>query len=205
MSAPTGVRGIGWLRPLVAASALLGAGAAARAEGEGAGASPYGDLGQAFITLAIFGGLLWILGKYAWKPVIGQLQRREKEIGERIADSERRSREAKELEAHYRERLDRAEAEARQVLAKSLEEASRAREEMLLAAREEGNKALETAREEIEQFKRAALEELQRATARLAVDIASEIIRDELSPEKQQELMDESLARIRGGAGRSAT
>ncbi len=189
----------GTARAILAAAGVLCAAAATAAAEEPAG-SPYGDLGQAFIALAVFAVILVILGKYAWKPVIGQLQRREEEIGARLRDSERREQEAKELEAEYRARLDRAETEAKQVLAQSLEEAAKAREEMLAAAREEGSRSIEAAKEEIEQFKRSALEDLQQSTANLAVEIAGELLHEELNPPKQKQLMERSLARIRSRA-----
>ena len=73
---------------------------------------------------------------------------------------------------------------------------------MLAAAREEANRSIEAAKNEIERFKQAALEDLQQAMAGLAVDIASEIIREELSAEKQHKLIDKSLERIRDRAAR---
>lgn len=186
---------------LLAAALLLVAAGPALAEGEQPGnaaqGQPYGDLGQALLILAVFGGLLFILGKYAWKPIIAQIQRREKEIGEQVQDAERRNRKAKELEAEYQARLDRAEAEAKQLLAKSLEEANKAREELLASARDEGSRTIEAAKAEIEVYKKAALEELRRATANLAVNIAGEIIQEKLSPEKQEELLEQSISRIR--------
>lgn len=176
---------------------LLAAAPALAEDGHVEIGSPYGDMGQAFMILAVFGGLMFVLGKYAWKPIIGQLQRREKEIGEKLQDTERRNREAKELEAHYHARLDRADAESKQLLSKSLEEAAKAREELLAAAREEGSRTIEVAKTEIGMFKKAAIEELQQATANMAVSIAGEIIQDQLSPEKQEELVEQSLTRIR--------
>jgi F-type H+-transporting ATPase subunit b len=187
--------------PVIAAAAvLLCAGGSAWAEGQKG--TPYGDLGQALTLLVIFGLVLLVLGRFAWKPVLSQLQRREQEISERLRDSERREREAKDLEAHHRARLARAESEAKQVLAKGLEEAAQAREEMLAAAREEGSKSIEAARTEIDRFKKAALEDLQQATASLAVEIAGQIIREELSAEKQAAMADRSLQRIRERAAR---
>lgn len=184
-----------------AAAWLLAAAPALAEDGPAEKSSPYyGDLGQAFMILAVFAGLMFILGKYAWKPIIGQLQRREKEIGEKLQDTERRNRESKELEAHYHARLDRADAEAKQLLAKSLEEAAKAREELLAAARDEGSHTIEAAKDEIELFKQAAIEELQQATAKMAVSIAREIIQDQLSPAKQEELVEQSLRRIRARA-----
>jgi F-type H+-transporting ATPase subunit b len=176
---------------------LLAAAPARAAQDQAEKGQPYGDLGQALMILFVFGGLLLILGKYAWKPIIGQLQRREKDITERIQDTERRNREAKELEAHYKASLDRAEAEAKQILARNLEEAARAREDLLAAARQEGNRTIEAAKAEIEMFKKAAIEELQQATAGMAVSIAGEILQRQLTPEMQEKLVEQSLTRIR--------
>jgi len=191
----------GWPGRLCAAAAILLFEQIALAEpgGEGHGVQgkPYGDLGQALMILLVFAGLLFILGKYAWKPIIAQIQRREKEIGEQVQDTERRNRQAKELEAHYRSQLDRAEAEAKQMLAKSLEEAAKTREELLASARDEGNRTIEAAKAEIEVYKKAALDELRQATANMAVNIAGEIIQEKLSPEKQEQLVEESISRIR--------
>jgi F-type H+-transporting ATPase subunit b len=181
---------------------LLAAAPARAAQDQAETGQPYGDLGQAFMILLVFAGLLLILGKYAWKPIIGQLQRREKDITERIQDTERRNREAKELEAHYKASLDRADAEAKQILARNLEEAARAREDLLAAARQEGNRTIEAAKAEIEMFKKAAIEELQQATAGMAVSIAGEILQRQLTPEMQEKLVEQSLTRIRASTER---
>ncbi len=194
--------GCGVLRRTTGGAVVLCVAASAAAAGETG--SRTGDLGQAVVALLVFAGVLFILGRFAWKPVIAQLKRREEEIVDRLRDSERREREAQELEASHRARLDRAEAEAKQILAKSLEEAAQAREEMLAAARDQGAKTIKGAKAEIEQFKETALADLQQAMAGLAVDIAGEIIREELSPDKQHDLIEASLERIRNRAERDA-
>ena len=186
---------------LLVAAVLLLTAAPALAGGEppehAAQGKPYGDLGQALMILAVFAGLLFILAKYAWKPIIAQINRREKEIGEQIQDAERRNRKAKELEAEYQARLERADAEAKQLLVKATEEANKAREDLLASARDEGGKTIEAAKEEIEVYKKAALEELRQATANMAVNIAGEIIQEKMSPEKQEKLLEQSISRIR--------
>lgn len=199
------MRRTGWIRwsvagPAAGATALLCAAEVAWAASGDAGR--YGDVGQALTALVIFAIVLVVLGKFAWKPVISQLQRREQEIGEGMRDLERRQQEAKDLEAHYRARIDRAETEARQILARQLGEAEKAREAMLAAAREEGNRGIEAAKGEIEQFRKATARELQRDMAGLAVDIAKQVIREELSPAKHEELVAKSLERIRTRAAR---
>ena len=185
---------------LAAAALLLAAGPARAAGGQAETGQPYGDLGQAFMILLVFGGLLFILGKYAWKPIISQIKRREKDIADQIHDAERLNSEAKDLEARYQARLDRAETEARQMLARNLQEAAAAREQLLAAAREEGNRTIASAKTEIELFKLAAIEELQQATAGMAVSIAGEILQQKLTAEAQESLVEQSLARIRDKA-----
>jgi len=185
---------------LAAAALLLATGPARAAGGQAETGQPYGDLGQAFMILLVFGGLLFILGKYAWKPIISQIKRREKEIADQIHDAERLNSEAKDLEARYQARLDRAETEARQMLARNLQEAAAAREQLLAAAREEGNRTIASAKTEIELFKLAAIEELQQATAGMAVSIAGEILQQKLTAEAQESLVEQSLARIRDKA-----
>ena len=181
-----------WVGLIVAAATMLFAAAPAAAET----GSPVGDLGQAITALAIFALLAVILGKWAWRPVIGQLRRREQEIGETIRDAERRRKEAGELQTDYRARMDRAENEAKQYLAKELEQANQRRQEMLAAARGEGRKAIETAEAEIQALKQGALRDLQQTTAELAVSIAGEIVRKEIDAEQHQRLIEESLERI---------
>jgi F-type H+-transporting ATPase subunit b len=180
----------GWI---VAAAVLL---CAAPAWAESAG-SRTGDVGQALAALAIFALLALILGKYAWKPVIAQLRRREEEIGERIRDTDRRQREAQELHQQYQAKMDHADEDARTYLAEQLQQANQRRDELLAAAREQGREAIEAAEAEIDLLKRNALHDLQETTAELAVDIAGEVIREELDGEQHARLMDESLRRIR--------
>jgi len=198
---PTRAKAFGpWLA--VAATLVV---CAAPALADEPSAGRYGDIGQALALLVVFGIVLWVLGKFAWKPIIAQLQRREQEIAERLRDSERRQQEAKDLEIHFRTRMDRAESEAQEVLTRSAAQASEAREALLAEARGEAGKAIETAKVEIERFKQGALHDLQEAMASLTVDVAGEILREELDEAKHAELADRSLRRIRDRAARDTS
>jgi F-type H+-transporting ATPase subunit b len=190
-----GRRLVKWRWPraaLIAATVALAAGAAAAAE---EGKAPYpGDLGQAIAAMVIFLLLLAVLGRWAWKPVVLQLQMREKRIADVIAGAQAREKEAQELLEEHRRRLDRAEADAQGVLERSRQEAAEVRERILAEAREESRRSGDKARQEIDEAKRAALRELYDATAVLATDIASRIIRKNLNPEDHRRLLAESLS-----------
>jgi len=186
------------MRPEVLAGVLIALGASASAfAGEGKVEFYPGDLGQAIAALLIFIALLAILGRWAWKPLIVQLRRREESIANTIERSEAQQREAEDLLKHYRSRLESAEAEAKGLLDSGRRQAATEREETLAAARAEAQQAAARAREEIEQAKRTALEDLQHTTAQLATEIAERVLAGNLDEAEHNRLMEDALGEIR--------
>jgi F-type H+-transporting ATPase subunit b len=181
---PAGLAALAWL-----------AGPALANEGEGGGIYP-GDLGQAIASLLIFAGLLAILGRYAWKPILLQLKRREESIAKTLADSQQREQKAQELLAKYAARLDGAASEAAEVIAKARREAAAAGEDLLAHARQEAQTFLVHARQDLQQAKQAALQELYASTAELSTQVAAQVLGKVLDAHEQQRLLDQSLQEI---------
>jgi F-type H+-transporting ATPase subunit b len=164
----------------------------------GEGASPYfGDIGQTLATVAIFLVLLAVLGKFAWKPILAQLRRREESIAGALDAAAQRERKSQELLAEYSRRLDGIEEEARAVLARSRQEGAAAREVLLAEAREEARRLSDEQRRDIEQAKTEALRELHEKTAELAADMAGAVLRRRLSPQDHGRILGQSLQDIR--------
>ena len=161
-----------------------------------------GDLGQALATILVFIILLLVLRRWAWRPVCTQLQRREKAIAEALETAEQRRQEAEDLARLYKTRLDRAETEAADLLAKARKEAADARREILHVAREEARKDAERAHREIDRASDEAMQDLRAATAQLATEIAGRVIRKALTPEEHRRLVADSLAEIHRQAKR---
>lgn len=166
------------------------------AGGESQGLQP-GDLGQAIASLVIFLILLAVLGKYAWKPLIAQMQRREQGMAEALEQAKTRQREADQLLEDYRAQLARAEGDAKELIAKARAESVAAREVLLNDARLEARKTSDTMLQDIEHAKREALAELYRTTADLAAEMAGRLVRRTLSPQDHSQLLSESLEEIR--------
>jgi F-type H+-transporting ATPase subunit b len=157
----------------------------------------FGDLGHAIAALVIFGVLLAILGRFAWKPLLAQLHRREETIAEALESSQQREMEAQELLKFYRTRMERAEADAAEVITRGRRDAAASREEVLTAAREEAARTVAQTRRDIAAAKEAALRELRVAAADLAVDLTEQILGRTLKDADQGRLVEESLADIR--------
>ncbi|MCL2701237.1 MAG: F0F1 ATP synthase subunit B [Phycisphaerae bacterium] len=175
----------------------------AAAGGGGGGDGLYiGDIGQAIASLIIFGLLLLVLGKWAWKPIIAQLQRREQRIAETIKNAEDRQAQADALLEEYRQKLAAADAEVADVLASARKDAAAAREQILQAARAEAGRIAEQSTTEIEQAKSVAIRDLYEQAAVLATDVAGKIIRKQLKPDDQKQMLQDALAEIKQRAGK---
>jgi F-type H+-transporting ATPase subunit b len=165
-------------------------------EGQGGRQVYPGDLGQAIAAILIFLGLLAILGRWAWKPVVGQLKRREESIAQALERSQQREQEARDLLAQYTARLQAADAEAQEVIARGRHEAAAAREELLTQARQEAQKFIAEAKEDLRHAKQMALQELYVSTAKLSADIAAQLLGRVLSSQDQDRLLNGCLQEI---------
>ena len=152
-----------------------------------------GDLGNAIWTLVIFGLVLFVLGKYAWGPMLDSLQQREKFIRESLeqAKADRESAEARLKE--YEEKLTSARAEATAIVEEGRKDAHEARHRIEEDARAEADKMVERAKREIQIAQQTAVKELYAASASLATDLAGRVLGREVKPEDHERLITESL------------
>jgi len=136
--------------------------------------------------LLIFLAVLFILGKFAWKPILNALNERESSIEEALLSAEKAKEEMKQLQASNEQLL----AEARKERETMLRDATTAANKIKDAAREEGEKErkrmVEDAGLEIESQKKAALADVRQQVAALSVQVAEKILRENLQGENAQ-------------------
>ena len=162
-----------------------------------AGEKPYvGDLGQAIAALLIFLVLLLVLGKFAWRPIINQLRRREEDIAQRIDKAKASQEKADELAQEYRNSLDNIEDESEQMFTQAKREANIESDRILDAAHAEAKDVLKQANEDIDAARKQAHKKLQAETAGMATEIAKRLLRKNLSPEDHSRLVAEATEQI---------
>lgn len=146
-------------------------------------------LGLIFWMTISFGLVLFILAKYAWKPILKSLKEREASIDEALHEADKAREEMKQLQFSNETLLREAKNERDAIL----NEARKVREKMIDEARtkanEEANRIVENAKERIENEKMAAITELKNQIALLSIEIAEKLIREELSKDKKQEIL----------------
>jgi len=177
------------------AASLAPAAYALAQEGED---TPYfGDLGQAIAAMITFAALVLVLGKWVWKPIVAQLQRREEAIQTSLDNAEKRQREAEEALSDYKAQLAQARAQAEGIVAEGQRRAAEERKAIVEKAQEQAAELTQEAREEIQRAKEEAAQDLRDLAASMATELASRLIGRKLSADDHERLVEESLEEIR--------
>ncbi|MCR9182147.1 MAG: F0F1 ATP synthase subunit B [Flavobacteriaceae bacterium] len=149
--------------------------------------------GLVFWTAITFLILLFILKKFAWKPILGAVSSREESIKDALAAAEAARREMENLQADNERILQEARAEREAML----KDARDMKNKMIADAKEEAkqsaDKMIAQAQEAIQSEKKAAIAELKGQVASLSLEIAEKVVKQELSNKGQQEKLVEDM------------
>ncbi|MDD2820134.1 MAG: F0F1 ATP synthase subunit B [Flavobacterium sp.] len=146
----------------------------------------------------IFVGLIFLLKKFAWKPILDAVNDREEGIKNALESAENARKEMQNLQADNQRILQ----EARLERDNMLKDAREMKEKMVADAKNEaqvqGQKMIEQAKAAIESEKNAAMAELKLQVSTLSLSIAEKVLRDELSnKEAQTKLVEKMLGDVK--------
>ena len=155
------------------------------------------SVGLFFWQILLFVGLLLLLRKFAWKPILEAVNNREEGIKNALESAEAAKKEMQNLQADNERILNEARAERDGML----KEARQLKENMIAEAKEEAqteaDKIVAQAQATIESEKKAAIADLKGQVAGLSVEIAEKVVRKELADKgKQLELVESMLGDV---------
>lgn len=156
-----------------------------------------GGVGNSIITLVIFLGVIVLLGRYAWTPLLKVLREREAAIRTSLEDAKRERLAAEKLLADYKRQIDKAREEATAIVDEGRRDAEVVRKRIQDEARKEAGDMLERAKREITLARDSAIKELYDRTVDLATEVAAGIVRKSLSPEDHRHLVADTLERMK--------
>lgn len=152
------------------------------------------SVGLFFWQTVLFLALLFLLRKFAWKPILNAVNEREQKISDSINQAEKAQKELELLKAQNEDLLKEARAERDAMIKDAKASASKIVDEAKSAAKTESAKLLEAARASIESEKVAAIAELKTQVAAFSIEIAERLVRSELSASDKQKALAEKLA-----------
>ena len=151
------------------------------------------SLGLIFWMIVSFSIILFLLKKFAWKPILTMIKERESSIENALASAENAKQEMLALQSNNERIL----AEARSERDTMLKDAREIREKMIADAKgiasKEAERLLVSARENIQNEKNAAITELKNQVAVLSIEIAEKILKSELSSDEKQKSLVNTL------------
>ena len=142
----------------------------------------------------LFLALLFLLRKYAWKPILSAVEEREEGIKNALEAADNAKKEMEALNADNERILREAKAERDKILKEARETKETIVSDAKIKATEEADKVLASAREQINNEKLAAITDLKNQVADLSIEIAEKVLKAELKDEeKQKELVNNAL------------
>lgn len=156
------------------------------------------SLGLFIMQTVLFLALVFLLKKFAWKPILDAVNEREEGIKNALLSAENAKKEMQNLKSDNEKLL----ADARLERDSMMKEAREIKEKMINDAKTEaqtaGQKMIEQAKASIQSEKNAALAELKAQVSTLSLDIAEKLLKDELSnKDSQTKLVEKMLGDVK--------
>ena len=145
-------------------------------------------------TTLIFFILLFLLRKFAWKPILGAVRTRETSINDALDAAEKAKLEMQNLHADNEKLLQEARAEREAMMKEARELKAKMIADSKHEAKAEADKMVAQAQAAIISEKKAAIAEMKQTVAILSIEIAEKVMKHELSDsDKQLKLVEEML------------
>jgi F-type H+-transporting ATPase subunit b len=154
------------------------------------------DPGLYIWTIATFLVLVAALAKFAWRPLLEALDRRQEAIRRSLDDAQKARQELERLNVESQRILAAARAEADQILSNTRSDANRFREELKQKAQTEAAGIVKNAERQIELETARALQQIRTEAVDLSVAIASKLLERNVTKEDNERLIEETFKQI---------
>ncbi|HCW08344.1 MAG TPA: F0F1 ATP synthase subunit B [Cytophagales bacterium] len=149
--------------------------------------------GLLFWQVIIFLALVFLLGKFAWKPILGSLKEREESIQKALDSAEKAKTEMAALKSDNEKLLKEAREERDKILRDARTAANQLHDEAQANAKKNADKIIADAKAIINSEKQAALSDVKAQVAQFSLEIAEKLIKKNLADDKSQRELTETL------------
>ena len=154
------------------------------------------DPGLFIWTILTFLVLLALLARYAWKPLLAALDRRQQMIAQAVEDAKKAREEIDRARQEYAQVLNKARLDAEAIVSRAQSDASAFHEEMRQKALADGQAILHRAEKQIELEKNRAIKDIRRETVDLSLAIATKLLHRNITKEDNLALIDDTIKQI---------
>ena len=155
------------------------------------------DPGLFIWTILTFLVLLYLLAKFAWRPLLTALESRQEGIRKSLDDADQAKRELEQVQEESNRIVMKARADADAIIASSRADAAKLQDELKQKARAEADGIVQKAQKEIQRQTEQSLSQIREEAVDLSLMIASKLIQKNLSAEDNDKLIENALSQVR--------
>lgn len=144
-------------------------------------------LGLFFWMVISFSIVLFLLRKFAWKPILNALKEREESIDEALQSAQKAREEMSHLKADNEQIIKDAKLESNKLIKEAKEIKNKIVGQATAQAEKEARQIIEDAKAVIQKEKKSAITEMRNQISLISIEIAEKLIKSELSKDKKQE------------------
>ncbi len=140
--------------------------------------------------------LLFVLRRFAYKPMLKFLDDRSKKIETGLRDAKRATEKLSEIEAKEREVLEEARKESVAMIARARESAEKTAEKIMIESREESERVLNETRKKIAVERESMRTDMKRELAGLVLLATEKVLNEKLKSTDDAELIRKAVEKI---------
>jgi F-type H+-transporting ATPase subunit b len=151
------------------------------------------SLGLFIIQLILFVGLILLLKKFAWKPILDAVNEREEGIKDALLSAENAKKDMLNLKSDNEKLLSEARAERDMMIKEAREIKDKMINDAKTEAQVQGEKMIQQAKASIISEKNAAIADLKNQVSTLSIEIAEKVLKGELANKESQTKLVEKM------------
>ncbi len=160
------------------------------------------DLSLSFVVEAIvFVVMIAALARWAYPPIIRAAEARQRAVASELEAAEKAHQEAEERVKDAQGQLDKARANALDIIAGANKSADQLRSGLTERASEEAKRISERARQDIEAERQKAVDSVRQQVAALVVEATERVVGETLDPQKHRKLIEQAIDEVGAGRG----
>lgn len=140
--------------------------------------------------------LLFVLKKFAWKPLIQAIEERQAKIAGALDGAEQDRAAAQQMKAEYQQQLQQAKFDAQAIVEKAMKLAEETKSEIIANARDEHARLLAAAQDQIARERQQALEDIRNEVVMLSLAAATKIIGQSVDEKISAKLVDDFISKL---------
>ena len=149
-----------------------------------------------FWTILNFFLLVFLLGKFAWKPMIKAINDRENRISSDISSAEKNRQESEKLKAEMDEGLKKIKKQSDKLIKEAKELGEKNKEEILITAKEQAHKIIQSAKGDIEIEKQNAIKQIQTEMSNVVILASEKLIGKNLDSKDNKKFTEKVISEL---------